>query len=368
MSLPGRIPTEVAASLESPGLVIDIAAAKANIDLLDARYAGSAVKVRPHFKAHKSLDLMRLQLESPSAIGATCATVSEAMALARDGVRDVLIANQVIEPAALATLDRLSVMTDLRVAVDDVAHVELLAGAPSGTIGVLLEVDVGNHRCGIDPNSPELEPLVERIAMSPGLRFDGLMGYEGHAVLERDRTVRSELVVRAAAALDLVRRRLDLAGFPCSVVSGGGTGTFDLAADTGTYTEIQAGSYVLMDATYAGLDLPFGIALYCFTRVLSARSDRGVANAGLKVMSAEQGMPQMAMPAGSVTGLADEHARLVADGLRIGQGVWLVPSHVDPTVAMHDVVAAWDDETGLHTWHISRDDRHERARLEHSTS
>lgn len=354
MSLPSRMPREAVEALPSPGLIVDLAAARANIGRLDAHYRALPVKVRPHFKAHKSLDLMRLQLEAETAIGATCATVSEALVLARAGIRDVLIANQVVEPRAIAALGEIATMTNLRVAVDAPEHVELLEGLGGTRIGVLLEVDVGNHRCGIDPDSPDLEGLVEMIERSTSLRFDGLMGYEGHAVLERDRTVRSELVARAAAALDLVRQRLDVAGFSCSIISGGGTGTFDLAAATGTYTEIQAGSYVLMDATYAQLELPFEIAIYCVARVVSARLDRAVANAGLKMMSAEQGMPALAMPGGMVTGLADEHARLRAVGLTIGQPVWLVPSHLDPTVAMHDAVSVWDDTAGLRQWPIAR--------------
>jgi D-serine deaminase-like pyridoxal phosphate-dependent protein len=277
--------------------------------------------------------------------------------LANAGFEDILIANQVVERSALQALVRAAELSRLAVAVDCARHVELLAAAlpDDATVSVLVEIDVGNHRSGIAPGSPTLLTLAETIEKARNLRFVGLQAYEGHAVLESDRALRAQFVHEAAVILRAERRRLERAGFPVLVVSGGGTGTFDLATDAGALTEIQAGSYVLMDSTYDAMGLPFEIALYCCATVVSRAGDRAVMDAGLKAMSTDSGLPRAVHPEIKTVGLADEHMRvtsLTAALPDVGERLLFVPSHIDPTVNLHDRIFAWGEADGISTWDI----------------
>jgi D-serine deaminase-like pyridoxal phosphate-dependent protein len=188
------------------------------------------------------------------------------------------------------------------VAVDGLDHVVLLNDVVpnSMVLRVVIEIDTGYHRCGVPLAGPYLGELAEAIARSERLHFAGLMGYEGHAVLEPDRDERVRLVRGAARILTTARDALAARGLPCQIVSGGGTGTLDLWPEAGPLTEVQAGSYVLMDSTYGGLNLRFSNALFCLSRVVSRWGDRGVGDAGLKSMSKEYGLPTLLGP-GHVT-------------------------------------------------------------------
>ncbi len=243
--------------------------------------------------------------------------------------------------------------------VDHERHVALLAevAARHGVeIGVLVELDIGIGRCGLPVDSDRLIPVAQAIDAAPGLAFRGIHAYEGHVQSRDDREIRRTLVWQAARQVRHEKERLERAGFPCPIVSGGGTGTWDLTGQTGVYNEVQAGSYVLMDSSYGRLGLPFEYALFCATRVVSRRApDTGVLNGGLKAMSAESGMPLCTTPGVTVIGLADEHARLrVAPGvtLDVGDLVLLVPSHIDPTINIHDAMYAWSPAEGLRRWAV----------------
>jgi D-serine deaminase-like pyridoxal phosphate-dependent protein len=197
--------------------------------------------------------------------------------------------------------------------------------------------------------------LARQIHAAPGLEFRGLQGYEGHAVLLPDRIERTGHVERAAALLAAERQRLIDASLPCELVSGGGTGTFDLAAEAGVLDEVQAGSYALMDATYGRLGLPFEQALFCRTTVVSRHGDRIVLDAGLKALSAEYGMPAAVEPGLEVLSLADEHAtaRVPAScDLAVGDATLLIPAHVDPTVNLHPFLYVARDDGTCETWPV----------------
>ena len=269
------------------------------------------------------------------------------------------MANQVIDRPGLAALARAAQHTRITVAVDAPAHVQALEKTAVGagaSFGVLIEVDVGMGRCGVVYGSKALLDLAAEIRNLSHLEFLGLQGYEGHVVMREDRALRWTSAWQASETLRAERQRLEAAGFACPIVSGGGTGTFDVSSDAGVLDEIQAGSYVLMDSRYGALNLPFENALYCATTVLSRRSaEAGVLNAGLKSLSAEYGMPKSATPGIQVISLSDEHARLSVKpdlALAIGDTVLLVPAHIDPAINLHDAMVVWTGGSGIELWPV----------------
>jgi 3-hydroxy-D-aspartate aldolase len=272
-----QLPSSALDQLLTPCLVVDVPAASRNIRRCAAFFSGQSAALRPHFKAHKCTTLMRQQLAAGGCAGVACQTSWEALVLARAGFGDILIANQIVDPAALdevaeaASLARLTVVVDHELQVGLLARAAARRGVP---IGALVELDVGAGRCGLPFGDACLVPLAEQITRQEGLSFRGLQAYEGHAVHRDSREVRATLVQQAALQIQHEQARLAAAGFDCEVISGGGTGTYDLAAQAGALTEIQAGSYVLMDGRYGTLDLPFEPALYCVTTVISRRAQR----------------------------------------------------------------------------------------------
>lgn len=346
-------PREFTARLATPCLVVDLAAADRNIARAADFFAKRPAKLRPHFKAHKCTRLLQRQIDAGSCVGVTCATAHEAEVLAGKGFQNILVANEVIDPAGLAALARAAGHTRITVAVDGLAHVRALekTAAEGGVgFGVLIEIDVGMGRCGVVFGGRLLLDLAAEIRGLPHLELLGLQGYEGHAVMREDRALRWISAWQASETLRAERRRLEEAGFECPIVSGGATGTFDVSSEAGVLGEIQAGSYVLMDSRYGSLGLPFENALYCAATVISRRSaESGVLNAGLKAVSAEYGMPKSAMPGLQVISLSDEHARFIVKSearADIGDTVLLIPGHIDPAVNLHDAMVIWNGSGG----------------------
>jgi D-serine deaminase-like pyridoxal phosphate-dependent protein len=357
--LPEAIPPETLARLPTPCLLVDLAAADRNIARAAEYYAQAPVKLRPHFKAHKCSRLMRRQLDAGGCVGVTCATPFEADVLAQEGFSQILVANQVINSVGLQALARAASKAHVSVAVDSLAHVQALARTAAEHqvhFGVLIEIDVGMGRCGVPLGSDQLVPIARAMRDSERLEFLGLQGYEGHAVHKDDRALRRTMVWQAAQVLSTERARLHQAGFECKVISGGGSGTWDLAEETGVWTDIQAGSYVLMDSEYGALNLPFEPALYCAATVISRRSpESGVLNAGLKELTVEGGMPRPVRPGLRVLGLSDEHARLaVARGtsLEVGETVLMIPGHIDPAINLHPALVVWEGGDQLSLWPV----------------
>lgn len=348
---------ERVSTLPTPCLVVDVGAADRNI--ARAVELRGHLALRPHFKAHKCTTLMRRQLAAGGCVGLTCATAYEALRLARTGFTDILVANEVVNDVALDTLMEAARTARVLVAVDAIPHVELLDRRVSDAgveLGVLIEVDVGHHRCGVEPGSEKLLELARRIGQSDGIRLHGLMGFEGHAMLQPDSEVRRSHVTRAAEILHAERDRLEAAGYDCPIVSGGGTGTLSLARDAKVLTEVQIGSYVLLDANYHALDLGFEPALYCLATVISRRSaTEAVIDAGLKSMSGEEGMPRPVRPGIEVVRLNDEHSVARVDPevpLEIGEAILLIPAHIDPTINLHDTLFAFQSDGEVTRWPV----------------
>lgn len=345
--------------MTTPSLAIDLDAAQRNIGVAVDLLRRGAAKLRPHFKAHKTTSLMRLQIEAGGCCGITCATAHEALVLAEAGFNEILVANQVADKAGLVALAQAAKLKRITVAVDCFKHVEMLeetARAYHVRFGVLIEVDVGMGRCGLNFGSSRLLPLAAEVRASSRLDFLGLQGYEGHAVVREDRAVRNALAWQSAEALRHEKNRIELGGIPCPVISGGGTGTLDFANAHGVLTEIQAGSYVLMDAVYSDVGVGFENALYCCTTLISRREpEAAVLNAGLKSMSGECGPPRSADGDFTVLGLSDEHTRIRPRsdwGAKIGDPVLLIPAHVDPTMNLHEFVFACSGNGTVQKWRV----------------
>jgi len=314
--------------LATPALLVDLAVFEANAATMTAARPG--LTLRPHIKAFKSTAVAR-RLASAGHLAFCCATVREMEGMAAAGLgEDLLLANEVLDATRLGALvDHGARVT---VAVDSP---QTIAAAASGGVGeVLIDVNVGLPRCGCHPD--DAGALAE-AARSAGLVVRGVMGYEGHLMTNPNRAERAQQV--AASMAHLTAAHAMVGG---DVVSGGGTGTFDV---NDAVTEIQAGSYLFMDTHYAGVGLPFDEALSVLATVISVDSTGrwAVADAGLKALAMDHGNPAIAE--GDVAFCSDEHTTLTGGSWRVGDRVRLRPAHVDPTIAKHTelVVVAGDD-------------------------
>jgi D-serine deaminase-like pyridoxal phosphate-dependent protein len=344
--------------VDTPALLLDLDVVEANIAAMSAYFAGKQSGLRPHFKTPKTPEVARRQLAA-GAIGITAAKLGEAEVLARAGLGPILIANQIVGPQKIDRLLALPESVDVIVAVESDFNIrELEAGAArSGrTPQAVVEVDTGMHRCGT-ANPEETVELVQRLLAGP-VRYRGIMGYEGHAVLQRDPAERHNL---AEAALETLGRHvaaLRAAGLAPEIVSAGGTGTFDIAASAPHVTEVQAGSYVFMDGAYRAVRPDLGQpALTLLTTVIARHGDVAIVDCGMKSLSMEFGPPQgqwHGLPV-KIMRLSEEHGHLDVAGteLKPGDKVELVPSHGDTTINLHSeynvvrgdqVVAVWPIE------------------------
>jgi D-serine deaminase-like pyridoxal phosphate-dependent protein len=322
--------------LPTPALVVDGAGFEHNLAVMARALPGG--RCRPHVKAHKTTALARRQ----AAVGhpAFCAaTPREIVGMAAAGLGDdLLLANETVDRARLGAMAASGAR--VTVAVDSAETVD--AAAASGIREVLVDVDVGLPRCGC---APEDSGRVADLARARGLTVRGVMGYEGHVVGNTDRAWRADQTERCMARLRAAHQ--DVGG---EVISGGGTGTFDLNV---WCTEIQAGSYALMDTAYAQLELPFRQALRLEATVIST-SPKGwfVADCGLKALGMDHGGPSV--DDGEVLFCSDEHVtvRPSGRGPKVGDRVRVWPAHVDPTIALHEQMHVTDGDEIVETWTV----------------
>lgn len=329
-------------AIDTPALLLDVTAMEQNIADM-ARFADEAgVNLRPHCKTHKSPHIAARQLAA-GAIGITCQKLGEAEVMVDAGIEGLLIANQIVGQLKIDRLVALRRRSDLMVAVDALQNATDLSTAMQAAglrLKVLIEVDVGMGRCGVQPGEPSLA-LAQALGRLPGLELAGLMGYEGHAVLLDDAEERRQ---KALAALQLLVDTADLLrshGIPVPIVSSSGTGTYDVGGRFPGITEIQVGSYATMDGRYRQVGVPFQPALTVLTTVISTPQE-GVAitDAGVKSLTVEFGWPQVVgMPNAEVAYLSEEHAKLVLSGgvqLKPGDRLELLPTHGCTTFNLHD--------------------------------
>ena len=323
--------------LPTPALVVDADAFAHNVTLMGASWPGH--RLRPHVKAFKATALASELVTAGH--GALCAaTPRELLGLARAGLgEDLLLANEVLDPTRLEDMARCGAR--VTVAVDSAATVE--AAATAGIAEVLVDVDVGCMRCGCRPD--EAGRLAE-LARRRGLIVRGVMGYEGHLMMEPEATKPA----RVEEAMSLLAGAHDDVGG--EVVSGGGTGTY---AVNRWVSELQAGTYTLMDADYARAGLPFRQALFLWLTVVSVHDDRwAVADGGLKALGMDHGLPEVI--GGAVAYCSDEHTTFVPpDGGKlpgVGTRVRVVPAHLDPTVAYHERMHVVSGEDVVDVWEV----------------
>ena len=349
------------AHIDTPAAVVDLDAMERNIARMADFARQHRVRWRPHAKLHKSAALA-LQLQRAGACGACVQKTSEAEALAAGGVLDLYISNEVVDPAKLRRVARLAAWLaerggQLALAVDSSEGIARLAAAMAeagsgARIGVFVEIDVGQGRCGVPPGAPAAALAHAVAAHAPALRFAGLQAYHGgaqHMVSSAARRAAIDAVVQAAAH---TRDLIESQGLPVPLVTGAGTGTLVHEAASGVFGEVQAGSFLFMDADYAHNEPApgqpvFEHALFIATQVVSVRNAHAVCDAGHKSHAIDSGLPLVAERApGQALHYAnggDEHGLLRrADALAtlpaLGERLWLVPGHCDPTVNLHDVL------------------------------
>ena len=344
--------------IDTPALVVDLDAMERNIARMADFARKHQVLWRPHAKLHKSAEIA-LQLQRAGAVGACVQKTAEAEALAEGGVHDITITNQVIAHPKLLRVARLAAHLQtqggrLALAVDSAEGVQRLAeamaqAAPQARIDVLVEIDVGQGRCGVPPGAPALA-LAQAVARLTQLRFAGLHAYHGRAQHLRSAAERREAIAAAVQAARHTRDLITATGLPVPLVTGSGTGTLVHEAASGVYGELQAGSFLFMDTDYARNEREpaqpvFEQSLFVKTQVISACGSHAVCDAGHKSHAIDSGLPTVALlPPGRALRYAnggDEHGVLYADGPQarlpaLGQMLWLVPGHCDPTVNLHN--------------------------------
>jgi D-serine deaminase-like pyridoxal phosphate-dependent protein len=339
------------ASIDTPALVIDLDAMERNLAAMAGFARARHVRLRPHAKMHKCAAIARLQ-RAAGAVGVCVQKTSEAEALAAAGIDDIYISNEVVDPAKLERVARLAASVRLAIAVDSVEGIERLATAvraAGSAIDVFVEVDVGHGRCGAPATAAG--SLARRVvAYAPpdgGLRFAGLQAYHGSAQHLRDPAEREAASRHAASLASAARAGITAAGIACPLITGAGTGTFAFDVASGVWGELQAGSYLFMDRDYADNAPAPGVprfehALFVKSQVMSRGAAHAVVDAGHKSHAIDSGLPSVRERPLVYANGGDEHGilRLPAGGVpaelpELGETVWLVPGHCDPTVNLH---------------------------------
>jgi D-serine deaminase-like pyridoxal phosphate-dependent protein len=357
------------ADIDTPALIVDLDAFDANLGRLMQAVAGRSVRVRPHAKSHKCVEIARRQIAA-GAIGICVQKTSEAACFLEAGIEDVLITNEVVGRRKLARLAALAARfpaARLGVCVDDAGVVTQLARAcveADARIDVYIELDVGHNRAGVADPVAAVE-LARVVETHPSLTLRGLQAYFGSAQHRRTLDERRQAIAAACRLAKATRDALMAADLPCGTITGAGTGTFMLEAASGVYNEIQPGSYILMDLDYSkneqnpGWPL-FAQSLFILTTVMSrrhdVRGDRATLDAGLKSFSTDSGSAAPAFPGWQVRGVSDEHTVLERIGsgpqLELGDKPLLIPGHVDPTVNLHEWIVAIRNDRVEHVWPI----------------
>lgn len=338
--------------IQTPCLVLDLDALERNIKKMGDYARAHGMRHRVHGKMHKSVDVAKLQEKLGGSVGVCCQKVSEAEVFARGGIKDVLVSNQVRDPAKIDRLARLPKLGARTICcvdmLDNVADLSAAAARYGTTIECLVEIDCGAGRCGVK-TTPEVVALAKAIAAAPGLKFAGIQAYQGamqHMDSYADRKAKIDLAVaQVKDAVDALKAE----GITCDIVGGGGTGSYYFESNSGVYNELQCGSYAFMDADYGrildenGKRIDQGEwenALFILTSVMShAKADKAIVDAGLKAQSVDSGLP-VVYGRGDVKYVkcSDEHG-VVEDPqgvLKVNDKLKLVPGHCDPTCNVHD--------------------------------
>lgn len=350
-------------AIDTPALVVDIEAMQRNLGRMAEFCRKHDIRWRPHAKMHKSSAIARLQMQA-GAVGVCVQKTSEAEAMVAGGVHDVYISNEVTAPAKLARIAALAHAVaaengQLAIAVDSIEGVRRLADAmnerrqrgPGAIIDVFVELDVGGGRCGVPPGRAAVD-LAHEIRRHPALRFAGLQAYNGRAQHLRTAQARRDAIGVIVQDVLFTRKMIEADGVPVDLVTGAGTGSMVGEAASGVFGELQAGSFLFMDADYAANERDpaqpqFEHALFVKAQVMSSGVRHAVCDAGHKSHAIDSGLPRVLnLPATGeleyVNG-GDEHGILRPAGgnqrvPQLDDVVWLIPGHCDPTVNLHEVM------------------------------
>src|SRR3954471_511563 len=356
-----RLVGQPVAAIDTPALVVDLDAMQRNLRRMAEFARKHDIRWRPHAKMHKSAAIARLQIQA-GAVGVCVQKTSEAEAMVAGGVNNVYITNEVIAPAKLARVADLAHQLaaeggQLAIAVDSVEGVQRLAqemnerrrGGPPAIIDVFVELDVGQGRCGVTPGQSAVELALE-VRKHPPLRFAGLQAYHGKAQHLRTPRERREAIAVAVRDVRFTKKLLEEEGLTVGLVTGAGTGSLVCEAASGVYGELQAGSFLFMDADYAANERDpaqptFEHALFVKAQVMSSGVVHAVCDAGHKSHAIDSGLPKVLAiePTGELEYLngGDEHGILKPAGgnqrvAHLDETVWLIPGHCDPTVNLHN--------------------------------
>jgi len=341
------------ADIQTPCLVLDLDALERNVVRMRDRAAEMGVRHRAHGKMHKSVDVAKLQETMGDSVGVCCQKVSEAEVFVRGGIKDVMVSNQVRDPAKIDRLARMPKLgSRILVCVDDpenVADLQAAAEKHGTELECLVEIDCGAGRCGVT-TSQDVVNIAKLIDSSDNLKFAGIQAYQGamqHMDLYKDREAKIDIAVDMVS--DAVTA-LKSQGLECDIVGGGGTGSYYFEGNSGVYNELQCGSYAFMDADYGRIldkegkridDGEWENAMFILTSVMShSKADKAIVDAGLKAQSVDSGLPTVFGRDDAVEYLkcSDEHG-VVGDpdgALKVNDKLRLVPGHCDPTANVHD--------------------------------
>jgi D-serine deaminase-like pyridoxal phosphate-dependent protein len=342
--------------LVTPALVLDIDAAQRNIDRMasELRRIGPAT-IRPHYKTHKSPDLARRQVQA-GAGGLSMATVWEAAVLAGDGFDDLFVVNTVSHPDKIRVLAELARDGRILVAVDEAANAashSVAAVRAGSTVGIVVEVDTGMNRCGVDTADEALE-LARQISDLPGLRFEGITGYEGHCTLTPEEDLRHTKQHEAMELFTGVADFLEANGVPCAIRSAGGIATWHWTAAYPGITEIQAGSYVVMDNFHGRMTQGFEHSLTIQASVISRQSGQVIVDAGNKSVADPYNVTIVGHDL-KVFRSDEEHGIFAApegSALKVGDCVALIPGYSPSTVNFYDAFHVVRDDVVVDVWPV----------------
>lgn len=333
--------------LNTPALIVDVNILKENMEAMKNLLANTSLSLRPHYKSHKCASIAKWQIEN-GAVGMTCAKVSEAEDLCDTGIEDILIANQIVDPQKVRRVAELACNCRLTVCVDNIDNINLLNASAKecgSTVHCLIEYDIGMQRCGVIKKE-EVLALAKHILSCENLAFDGLQVYAGHISHVEDIDTRKKMTGENYKKIKELISYLNDNGIKVETVSGGSTGTAEIKAVEGLYTELQAGSYLFMDATYRTLDLPFKNSLFLLTTVVSSREGLTVVDAGVKTCGVDQGMPHTYVGETSEIVASEEHFQLhnYTEETKVGDKMLLIPAHCCSTVNLHDKIYLVDGD------------------------
>jgi D-serine deaminase-like pyridoxal phosphate-dependent protein len=351
--------------IETPALMVDLDVMERNIERMASYFAGVEANLRPHAKIYKATPAFaHLQLQA-GAIGITCAKLSEAEVLAAAGIKDILIANQVVGSNKIRRLVNLAAYTDIMVAVDNGANVAALSQAAQEKeviLRVLVEVNIGHNRCGVEPFQQALE-LSRKVLNAPGLKYQGMMGYDGHCTMGVSVAERGALSRKSNQLLADTRKYIESEGIEIEIVSAGGTFTYQYATQIEGITEIQAGTYIFMDTAFLEHGVTdFGCALSLLATVTSRPIYTGgesmaILDFGRKEMDYALGNPEVKEPTGAgVIKMSQEHTRLNVSkssrALKVGDKVELWVRDANGTINLFDKMYGLRDGIVEVVWDI----------------